>query len=84
MAFQSEEAPPFTKYLGQESYFGGEAPLSVGVGYAVVLGFGLFFSILTTAIVFISRKFGNNGAMTSEHFKYVDTFDLAARFALCY
>ena len=67
--FQTENEPPFLKYLGQESYFGGEAPLSPAVGYAVVLGFGLFFSILTTVIVFVSRKYGKKGAITSEHFK---------------
>lgn len=61
--------PPFQEFMGQESFFGGEAPLSVGVGYAVVLGFGLFFSIVTTCIVYINRYFGNKGDMTSEHFK---------------
>lgn len=67
--YHSEKEPPFTKYLGQESFFGGEAPLSQAVGYAVVLGFGLFFSVLTTLIVYVSRKFGKKGAVTSEHFK---------------
>ena len=67
--FHSENEPPFLRYAHQESFFGGEAPLSVGVGYAVVLGFGLFFSILTTIIVYINRFFGAKGDVTSEHFK---------------
>ena len=69
MSFRSETIPPFLKYEFQDSFFGGEAPLSVGVGYAVVLGFGLFFSILTTCIVYINRVFGDKGEVTSEHFK---------------
>ena len=57
------------KYGGQESFFGGEAPLDVGVGYAVVLGFGFAFSLFTTAIVFLEKYFGGGAAMTSEKFK---------------
>ena len=64
-----ENEPPFLKYEGQDSFFGGEAPLSEGYGYAVVLGFGLFFSILTTALVYINKFFGAKGDITSEHFK---------------
>lgn len=62
------DEPPFLHHQYQDSYFGGEPPLSVGVGYAVVLGFGLFFSILTTIIVYINRVFGAKGDITSEHF----------------
>jgi hypothetical protein len=69
MDFHSDDAPPFNRYKGQDSFFGGEAPLSEGVGYAVVLGFGLFFSVLTTIIVYINRFFGAKGDITSEHFK---------------
>lgn len=61
--------PPLLMFSGQESFFGGEPPLSVGVGYAVVLGFGLFFSIVTTCLVFINKYFGHKGEITSEHFK---------------
>lgn len=61
--------PPITALSGQESYFPkGEAPLPVGVGYAVVLGFGLLFSIITTMIVYINKYFGSKGEITSEHF----------------
>lgn len=69
MNFHSHDEPPFLQYKGQESFFGGDSPLSEGVGYAVVLGFGLFFSIVTTVLVFINKYFGSKGAMTSEHFK---------------
>jgi len=63
------ELPPFERYAGQDSFFGGEAPLSVGMGYLVVLGFGALFSVFTTALVFINKYFGQKGDITSEHFK---------------
>jgi hypothetical protein len=63
--------PPFaaTLYRGQESFFGGEAPLSEGIGYLVVLGFGFFFSIFTSSLVYLNKYFGQKGEITSEHFK---------------
>jgi uncharacterized membrane protein (DUF4010 family) len=61
--------PLYQKYLGQESFFGGEPPLSEGVGYLVVLGFGALFSVFTTVIVLMNKYFGKNGDVTSEHFK---------------
>jgi hypothetical protein len=61
--------PPFLEFSGEESYFAGEPPLPVGVGYAVVLGFGIFFSVVTTCLVFINKYFGHRGELTSEHFK---------------
>jgi urea-proton symporter len=39
------------------------------VGYGVVVGFGVLFSVVTTAIMFTSQYFGNKGEITSEHFK---------------
>ena len=60
-----EDSPQFQ---GQETYFGGDAPLPVWVGYAVVLGFGLFFSIFTTIVVFLDKAFSDNATMTSEQF----------------
>jgi len=61
--------PPFLEYEGAASFFPvGEAPLPGWVGYAVVLGFGLLFSIITTMIVYINKYFGSKGEITSEHF----------------
>eukprot|EP00529_Nitzschia_sp_RCC80_P014810 CAMPEP_0113486738 /NCGR_PEP_ID=MMETSP0014_2-20120614/25149_1 /TAXON_ID=2857 /ORGANISM="Nitzschia sp." /LENGTH=717 /DNA_ID=CAMNT_0000380415 /DNA_START=112 /DNA_END=2265 /DNA_ORIENTATION=- /assembly_acc=CAM_ASM_000159 len=60
--------PPFLEYDGQESFFGGSPPLSEGVGYAVVLGFGILFSLITTALVYMNKYFGHKGEITSEHF----------------
>jgi SSS family transporter len=54
-------------YQDQGSFFAGEAPLSLGVGYAVVLGFGLFFSFFTTFIVWIENKFSKK-EFSSEDF----------------
>lgn len=63
------EIPPFAKYAGQDSFFGGEPPLSEGVGYLVVLGFGALFSVFTTILVYMNKYFGMHGDITSEHFK---------------
>ena len=48
--------PPFAEYEGQSSFFGGTPPLPVGVGYGVVLGFGILFSLITTALVYMVRQ----------------------------
>jgi hypothetical protein len=56
-------------YHGETSFFGGEAPLSQAIGYIVVLGFGVAFSIFTTAIVYIEKCFSGDATMTSEKFK---------------
>lgn len=52
----------------QASFFGGSAPLSESIGYLVVLGFGLFFSLFTTLVVMADKYFGSKKEMTSEHF----------------
>mmetsp|Transcript_11254 Transcript_11254/g.14824 ORF Transcript_11254/g.14824 Transcript_11254/m.14824 type:complete len:704 (-) Transcript_11254:119-2230(-) len=64
----NNDEPPFAKYQGLDSYFGGSPPLSEGIGYLVVLGFGALFSIVTTVIVFLNRYYGKKGEVTSEHF----------------
>eukprot|EP01024_Parvocaulis_polyphysoides_P012609 TRINITY_DN145_c0_g1_i8.p1 TRINITY_DN145_c0_g1~~TRINITY_DN145_c0_g1_i8.p1 ORF type:complete len:670 (-),score=124.97 TRINITY_DN145_c0_g1_i8:1431-3440(-) len=56
-----------TEYDGQCDFFGSDAPLSQGVGWAVVLGFGLFFSLLTSLFVFLDYNFGGT-VFTSEQF----------------
>lgn len=56
-------------YAGQDSFFGGTAPLSQAVGYVVVLGFGAAFSIFTTIIVMLENKFSGGKGITSEQFK---------------
>ena len=50
MIVKDDLLPPFLRYDGQESFFGGQPPLSKSVGYFVVLGFGALFSIITTAV----------------------------------
>jgi uncharacterized membrane protein (DUF4010 family) len=70
MAELNDLLPPFLKYQGKTSFFGDEPPLSEGIGYLVVLGFGALFSIITTVLVLLNKYFGNQGAITSEHFKY--------------
>ena len=70
LANRNDVFPPFKEYEGATSFFPeGEAPLPLWVGYTVVIGFGLLFSIITTAIVYINKFFGAKGEITSEHFK---------------
>lgn len=66
MSFVNEQP---TQYAGMTSFFGGDAPLPVSIGYIVVLGFGVAFSIFTTAVVYIEKMISGGGAMTSEKFK---------------
>ena len=47
------------------SFFDGQPPLSQGAGYAVVVGFGAFFSIFTTILVLMDYRFGGT-KQTSE------------------
>jgi len=54
-------------YRGQESFFGSSPPLPEWSGYAIMLGFGVFFSIFTTALVYIDRVV-NKTKNTSEYF----------------
>jgi len=55
------------EYHGEKSFFGNDTPLGLDVGYLVVLGFGALFSIFTTIIVYLERRYA--GALnTSEHF----------------
>jgi SSS family transporter len=56
------------EYAGMTSFFGGDAPLPVSVGYIVVLGFGAAFSVFTTAIVYLEKLIAGGGSMTSEKF----------------
>lgn len=56
------------EYFGMSSYFGGDPPLSKAIGYLVVLGFGAFFSLFTTVIVYLDKVFSGNASQTSEHF----------------
>ena len=61
--------PTYEEYKYQTSFFENDAPLDVSVGYLVVLGFGVLFSVVTTSLVFINKNFGDMGDITSEHFK---------------
>ncbi|CAE8625230.1 unnamed protein product [Polarella glacialis] len=55
------------QYIHVTSFFGGAPPLSQSVGFAIVLGFGAFFSVFTTAVVCLNRRF-NGIEQTSEQF----------------
>jgi len=55
------------EYFGKESFFGDSTPLPQGVGYAIVLGFGAFFSVFTTVIVYLDKVY-NGTIQTSEFF----------------
>jgi len=55
-----------TEYLGKESFFGGNPPLPEAAGYAIVLGFGAFFSLFTTIMVYLDKE--ANGTVTTSEF----------------
>ncbi len=54
-------------YCGMTSFFGGTPALGQGVGYGVVIGFGVFFSLFTTLLVWLDAKFVGT-VYTSEQF----------------
>ncbi|CAI5528189.1 unnamed protein product [Closterium sp. Naga37s-1] len=39
------------------SFFGGKPPLDISVGYAVVLGFGAFFAVFTSWLVWLEQRY---------------------------
>ncbi|KAJ4802710.1 Urea-proton symporter DUR3 [Rhynchospora pubera] len=41
----------------ESSYFGGKAILNQGVGYGVVLGFGAFFAVFTSFLVWLEKRY---------------------------
>merc|ERR1719356_2191965 len=55
------------EYLAKESFFGDSPPLPQAAGYAIVLGFGAFFSVFTTIMVYLD-KVANGSEATSEQF----------------
>jgi len=55
------------EYVGSKSFFGDSTPLPLGSGYGIVLGFGAFFSLFTTLLVFLDKKY-NNTEHNSEFF----------------
>jgi SSS family transporter len=57
--------PP--QYAGQDSFFGKDPPLSEGVGFVIVIGFGLFFSVFTSLLVYLENKYAGAN-YTSEYF----------------
>lgn len=57
----------FTQYDGKCEFFGDDAPLNEGVGWAVILGFGFVFSLITSGIVWLDYTYGGTD-MTSEEF----------------
>lgn len=57
----------YEQYVGKTSFFGDDTPLPEGAGYAIVLGFGAFFSIFTTVLVYADKHI-NGTVHTSEFF----------------
>jgi urea-proton symporter len=70
MAIDVGVLPPAAKeYAGETSFFEGTPPLSQGLGYLVILGFGAAFSIFSTLLIYAIQHFGVAGRVTSEQFK---------------
>jgi len=55
------------EYQGKESFFGTSPPLELWVGYLIVLGLGVFFSVFTTGLVYVDKVY-NKTEHTSEFF----------------
>ena len=55
------------KYWGDSEFFENRAPLPKWGGYLIVVGFGVFFSLVTTGIVSLENKFAGT-KFTSEFF----------------
>jgi SSS family transporter len=55
------------QYVGAKSFFGNSTPLPLESGYAIVLGFGAFFSVFTTCLVYLDMTF-NKTEHNSEYF----------------
>jgi len=55
------------KYWGDSEFFENRAPLPKWGGYLIVVGFGVFFSLVTTGIVSLEQKFVGT-KMSSEMF----------------
>ncbi|KAJ4951330.1 hypothetical protein NE237_028162 [Protea cynaroides] len=43
--------------IRQNSFFEGKAALSQGVGYSVILGFGAFFAVFTSFLVWLEKRY---------------------------
>lgn len=56
-----------TEYDGRCEFFANNAPLPAGAGWAIVVGAGFVFSLLTSLLVWLDYNFGGT-AMTSEEF----------------
>jgi urea-proton symporter len=70
MAIDVGSLPPTAKeYAGETSFFAGTPPISQGLGYLVILGFGAAFSIFSTLLIYAIQQFGVAGRVTSEQFK---------------
>jgi len=61
------EVPPYEQYRHQESFFGDTYPLSQATGYVIIVGFGFFFSLFTSLMVWLDAKYGGT-IVNSEQF----------------
>ncbi|PSS01293.1 Urea-proton symporter like [Actinidia chinensis var. chinensis] len=68
MAASPATCPPFefsSKYytasgdgcVRQSSFFGGQPVLNQGVGYSVIIGFGAFFAVFTSFLVWLEKRY---------------------------
>ena len=55
------------QYDGLTSFFGDGPPLTQGVGYGIVVGFGAAFAVLTTTLVYLDYKYGGTQYHSEVH-----------------
>lgn len=55
------------EYVGQDSFFEGNAPLTSAIGFAIIIGFGGISTIIITAMIWLDQIF-NHTNLNSEEF----------------
>uniref|UniRef100_A0A7S0S4D6 Urea active transporter n=1 Tax=Chlamydomonas leiostraca TaxID=1034604 RepID=A0A7S0S4D6_9CHLO len=57
-ARQTDNQFGITKYDGQCSFFGSDVPLPEGLGWFIVVGLGAIFTVFSTVLMWVDRKYG--------------------------
>ena len=56
------------EYFGEDSFFGGKAPLSQASGYIIVVGMGVGMTLLAVLLTYLEVTFNRSGKVSSEFF----------------
>ena len=56
------------EYFGEDSFFGGKAPLSQASGWIIVVGMGVGMTLLAVLLTYLEVTFNRSGKVSSEFF----------------